>query len=223
VVLIIECLYAAWAGSWWLTPGADAIGYLERARVWLDGGSFYIPFQLEGPYPVNIVGGALYPPPILYLLVPLTFLPLWAFWAIPFAITGWALWRMRPSGWLLMALCLAWPMSLYKIIEGNPLMWAVAAESLALLYRWPGPFVLFKPSLAPFALTGIRTRGWWVAAGVLALACIPFGAMWGQWVTAIVNAEGTGGALYSLQEWPLMCLPLVAWLTRTERSSPGPG
>ena len=77
---------------------------------------------------------------------------------------------------------------------------------------WPGVFVLLKPSLAPFALAGIRRRSWWVAAlllGLLSLAMLP---LWLEYPAAIRNSDV--GATYSLQDIPPMLIPVVAWLGR---------
>ncbi len=93
----------------------------------------------------------------------------------------------------------------------------MAFVALATRYRWPGVLVALKPSIFPFALVGIRSRGWWIAAGVLALAALPFGfGMWSEWIAAMRNAQG--GLLYSLGDVPLLCLPLVARMARTSRS-----
>jgi hypothetical protein len=80
--------------------------------------------------------------------------------------------------------------------------------------RAAAPFVLLKPSLAPFALFGIRRRSWWIGAAAFVLLSIPFGAMWADWVTTVVNSRG-GGLLYSSLEIPMLLLPLVAWWGRT--------
>ncbi len=94
----------------------------------------------------------------------------------------------------------------------------MAAMALAVVgaSRFAAPFVLLKPSLAPFALFGIRRRSWWLGAGAFLVLCLPFGAMWADWVTSVVNSQG-GGPLYSSLEAPMLLLPLVAWLGRTRR------
>ena len=76
------------------------------------------------------------------------------------------------------------------------------------------PFVLLKPSLAPFALFGIRRRSWWLGASVLVVLCLPFGAMWLDWLSTLRNSQG-GGLLYSSLEVFLLLLPLAAWWGRT--------
>ena len=194
--------------------GVDYRLYLDATRRWLDGGPFYQPYQIAGPYPIT-PGDILYPPVALWLFVPFTLLPAVLWWLVPLGVTAVVVWRLRPAAiaWPLIALCVAWPPTQVKIITGNPVIWAVAALALGCVYRWPSVFVLIKPSLFPFALFGARHRSWWVALGVFALISLPFGAMWADWLTTVVNASG-GGIVYSVQEVPMMLLPLVAWRWR---------
>jgi hypothetical protein len=70
---------------------------------------------------------------------------------------------------------------------------------------------LLKPSLAPFALAGIKSRAWWVGLVVLGLASLPFLADTLLWPRVVLDASG-GGILYSLSNVPLMLIPGVAWL-----------
>ncbi len=195
--------------------GIDFTLYRDVAARWLSGGPFYEPHQLAGPYDVAH-GDVLYPPVGLWLFVPFTLLPLVLWWAIPAALTAWAIWRVRPrtAVWPLMALCLAWPTTALKIWTGNPVIWCVAAMSVAILYRWAAPLVLLKPSLFPFALFGIRDRAWWLGLAVLLALCLPFGALWMDWIASVLNSRGSG-LLYSALEAPMLLLPLVAWLGRT--------
>jgi hypothetical protein len=92
-------------------------------------------------------------------------------------------------------------------------MWVVACVALGTIYAWPAVFALLKPSVFPFALLGIRSRGWWLGLAVLVVASFPFGSMWGTWLTTVLNARG-GGLFYSVQEVPLLALPLIAWAAR---------
>jgi len=203
--------------------GVDVALYREAAARWFAGGPFYEPHQLAGPYEVAH-GDILYPPVGLWLFVPVTLLPvvpaliLW--WGIPAAVTTWAIRRLRPrpAVWPLIALCLAWPTTPLKIWTGNPVIWSVAAMAIATAWRGAAPFSLLKPSLFPFALFGIRQRSWWIGLAVFVALCLPFGSMWVDWLTTVVNASG-GGLLYSVLEAPMLALPLVAWLGR--RSADG--
>ncbi len=204
--------------------GVDFTLYRDAAVRWLGGGSFYEPYQLVGPYQIR-AGDVLYPPVGLWLFVPFAIAtsPPWsfvnlAFWAIPLAITAGVVvaLRPRPIVWPLIALCLANPTTLLKVWTGNPVMWSMAAMALAVVgsSRFAAPFVLLKPSLAPFALFGIRRQSWWAGAVVFGLLCLPFGALWTDWVASVLNSRG-GGLLYSALEAPILLLPVVAWLGRT--------
>jgi hypothetical protein len=192
--------------------------YIDAAARWLGGGPFYEPRQLAGPYEVAH-GDVLYPPVGLWLFAPAAVLPqplafaLW--WGIPAAITVVAIVRVapRPAVWPLIALCLAWPTTPLKIWTGNPVIWCIAAMSVSIMWRGGAPFALLKPSLFPFAFFGIRQRSWWVGTAIFVAMCIPFGALWADWVTTVVNSRGAG-PLYSVLEAPMLALPLVAWLGR---------
>lgn len=192
--------------------------YRDAAARWLGGGGFYLPGQLAGPYEIEI-GDVLYPPVVLWLLTPFVVLPAFLWWLIPVGLTVFAIWRLRPANWawpLILALLL-WPRFPQLYIHGNPTMWMIAFASLALLYGWPGPFVLIKPVLAPFALIGVRRRAWWVGLAVFLLLGLPFGEMWSQWIEATLNS---GGATYAFGDYQAMLLPLVAWAAST-RDAPG--
>lgn len=190
--------------------GIDYTLYMEATQRWLAGGPFYEPYQLSGPYPIQM-GDVLYPPNGLFLFVPFTFLPAVLWWAIPLGITAWAVWRMRPSpvAWPFIALCLFWPAFVARAVAGNPVMWVMAAVALGCLYKWPSIFVLLKPSLFPFALIGIRDRTWWIALAAWTVVSLPFGLMWLDWTRAVTNSTG-GGLLYSFQDIPILLLPVVA-------------
>jgi hypothetical protein len=203
--------------------GIDFALYRDVAARWLAGGSFYEPHQVAGPYLVAH-GDILYPPVGLWLFVPFTVLPAFLWWAVPAALTVWAIARVRPrpAVWPLMALCLAWPTTPLKIWTGNPVIWAMAAMSVAIVYRWAAPFALLKPSLFPFALFGIRERAWWIGLAVFVALCLPFGGLWVDWLASVVNSRGSG-PLYSVLEAPMLLLPLVAWAGRTRPvSRPSP-
>ncbi len=201
--------------------GVDVGLYRDAADRWLAGGPFYEPRQLAGPYEVAH-GDILYPPVGLWLFVPFAVLPdspalvLW--WGIPAVVSAWAVVRLRPrpAAWILIALCLAWPTTPLKIWTGNPVIWSVLAMAVATAWRGGAPFALLKPSLFPFALFGIRRRSWWVGLAAFVLLSLPFGTLWLDWLTTLVNARG-GGILYSVLEAPMLALPLAAWLGRTRR------
>jgi hypothetical protein len=205
--------------------GVDFQLYRDVTNRWLGGGPFFEPYQVAGPYDIR-AGDVLYPPVALWLFVPfaapagvLAGLAAVLWWALPLGITGGAVWRLRPRPvfWPLIALCVANPTTLLKVWTGNPVIWSMAAMAVATLAGWTrfaAPFALLKPSLAPFALFGINRRSWWIGLAVFALMCLPFGALWADWVASVLNSRG-GGLLYSALEIPILLLPLVAWAGRT--------
>jgi hypothetical protein len=111
------------------------------------------------------------------------------------------------------------------LVRGTPTIWLVAAVAAGLRWGWPGALVLLKPSLLPFALIGIRSRGWWITIGALALATLPLIGMVPDWLAAITDGQGKSGLLYSAKDLPIVLIPFFAWLGRTrlrlpERRSP---
>jgi hypothetical protein len=192
----------------------DRVLYMHATDRWLDGGSFYLPYQLAGPYSV-VAGDILYPPVSLWLFVPFTVLPAVLWWAIPLGLTAWVVRRLRPSHlvWPLLALCVAWPTTVVKVGTGNPVIWAMAGMALGVVTAGPAVVALIKPSLFPFALWGANRRQWWVFFAAFVGLSLPFGAMWADWLAAVANSRG-GGLLYSILEAPMLALPLIAWFGR---------
>jgi hypothetical protein len=196
--------------------GVDFHRYQELTQQWLSSGQFYLERQLAGPTTVTD-GDPLYPPTVLYLLVPFTVLPAVLWWVIPLAVLAYVLLRLRPRAWTwpLLAAVLVWPRTPALIIYGNPGMWIDAAIGAGVLYGWPSALVLIKPSLLPLALVGIRRRAWWIAVGVLILASIPFGSMWLDYLTVLRNSAVP--ATYSVLDLPLALVPVIAWWGRSDR------
>ena len=89
-----------------------------------------------------------------------------------------------------------------------------ALVGLGLLYRWPAAFVLLKPSVALFALVGIRDRRWWLVAGGLALGSLPFLRLTLEYPTVLANLAATTGPWYSIYDYPLLAMPVIAWMAR---------
>lgn len=200
--------------------GMDYGIYMDRARDWLSGDGFYQSRQLTGlPYEIQN-GDSFYPPTMLYLLVPFALgLPAFLWWLIPFAIIAAALIHIRPAMWTwpIMAFVLLLPRTAPVLVLGNPSLWIIAAAFAGVAWGWPSVLVLLKPTLALFALTGIRRRSWWIALGVLVLLSGPFGRMWMDYGTALLNAQNARGLEYTLGEWPLMIAPLAAWVGQQSR------
>lgn len=207
----VLALYVNAAYVQWLV-GIDADIYFDAAESWLADGTWYLPRQLAGPYGIEY-GDVLYPPILLYLLVPFRILPFALWWAISIATTAWALWRIAPPrwSWPILVLCLAWPLSMEQLIKGNPVLWIMAAEAVAIAIAAPTTLVLIKPSLFPFALLGIRRRAWWLQLGLLGLLSLPLLGLTLLYPQVILNSRG-GGLLYSVRDVPLVCLPLFAGL-----------
>ena len=61
--LIVNPAYVRWL------EGIDADIYFTATQTWLQDGQWYLPRQLAGPYGIEY-GDVLYPPILLYLLVP---------------------------------------------------------------------------------------------------------------------------------------------------------
>ncbi len=91
--------------------------------------------------------------------------------------------------WPILALIVLFPKTPGQILFGNTDMWVAAAIAGGVRWAWPSVLVTFKPSLAFFALIGIRSRSWWIAAGVLALASLPLLPLWLDYPTAMTQLE----------------------------------
>lgn len=205
-----------WTRTWF----DDLAIYRDATARILSGDGWYLPRQLNGPYLIES-GDVLYPPVAAWFFVPWLFLPAWTFSAIPLAIVAVFVARARPAPWTwpVIAFCLVFPVSLIYIAYANPTIWISAFVALGLRYGWPGVLVLLKPSLAPFALIGTRSRGWWIGLVVLAVGSLPFLAPTIDYPRILLDARGAS-FLYSGTSIPIVVLPLVAWLGRTVDRSP---
>src|SRR4051812_20034834 len=94
-VFTADVVRFAWAGDYDMV-GQDLTIYLDATRRLLEGGSFYLAHQLEGPYVVSH-GDVLYPPTIIPLLTAFLVLPIALWWAIPIGCTAAMLAWHRPS------------------------------------------------------------------------------------------------------------------------------
>jgi hypothetical protein len=121
--------------------------------------------------------------------------------------------RIHPPrwSWPLLLLLLAWGPAMAQVVKGNPVMWVMAALAVSIAMGWPSTFVLLKPSLFPFALIGIRRRAWWLQLGLLGLLSLPVLALTLLYPQVILDSRG-GGLLYSIDDAPLLLLPVVAGL-----------
>lgn len=207
-------------GGW----GAEFHQYRDAAASWLAGHGFYHARQLAGPYHIifNTAAGPgdiLYPPTVLWLLVPFTVLPDVLWWAIPAAVIAVALWRLRPPAWVLAIAVVPWtpPDAVGSLIHGNPVIWVLALTWLGVAYGWGGAFVWLKPSLFPFLLVGIERRRWWLVSAGLALLTLPLIGLVPDFLRATLDSDG--GLLYSVFGFPALAAPTAAWLYE-RRSAP---
>ena len=208
-----------------LDPAKIAVDYdlyVGATRRWLDGGAYYLPEQLAGPYDA-VPGVILYPPVFTLVMLPFLVLPWPAYWILPIAAVVYAVVRHRPRpvAWPGIALCLWFPGTIVILVAGNPVMLMIGALALGTIWAWPSVFVLLKPTLGPFALFGIWRRSWWMALGVLIVVSLPFGGAWAEYVTVVLNARNTQGLLYNLGQVPTMVLPLLVWAGRSRRQVTG--
>jgi hypothetical protein len=185
--------------------------YMDATRSWLAGGPFYPEWQTSGAYELRW-GAILYPPISLVLFVPFSLLPplLWVLipLVVTLAIIGWH----RPGPWRLIAiaalLCI-YPLELLAYTAGTPTIWIVMFMALATRWPWWSALILIKPTLLPFGMLGIRTRGWWLA--FLAITVVTL-AMWSltlTWSLVMIDQQGAD-LLYSMVNVPFMLVPLVA-------------
>lgn len=209
-------LYTMAGGDARYPIACDYVALRDATARWLAGGGFYQPLQLAGPYATLAAPGdpamIMYPPLALWLFVPFVILPALLWWVVPLGLGAYGLWRMRPARWTwpVMAALALWPRVPEAVQNGNPVMWSFAFGCLALSAASTGPLVVFNPSLAPFALLGVWRRRWWLVAGLVVLASIPFWAMWRDYLDVARNAQMAGPFLF--HDYPFMLIPVVAWI-----------
>jgi hypothetical protein len=203
--------------------GEDRLFSQAIGERWLSGQPIYLAHQLAGPYQVTLQVDNLYPPSALLLFVPFVFLPAFLWWLIPIGITGYVVASWRPAWWTwpLMALLIVWPKTISSVLWGNTDMWAVAAVAAGLRWGWPALFLLAKPTLAPFALVGVRSRAFWVVGAAMVIWSIVMLPLWLDYFTAMRHLRIPWD--YSLGSIPSLFLPIVAWVGRTRLRVPAIG
>jgi hypothetical protein len=141
-------------------------------------------------------------------------------WVIPLGLIGYLVSRWKPStfGWSVIAVCLAFPNSIVLLVNGNPVMWAMAAMAVAMPHRWVSAFVLLKPSLAPLSVIGIKDWRWWSVLGAAAIVSVALLPLWRDYIAVLGNIRDAG-LLYSLGDVPLVLIPGIAWLSRTSNTT----
>jgi hypothetical protein len=186
----------------------------QAARI-LAGGPVYQTWELTNPiYPQTWAD--LYPPTTVFLLfIPMSLLPAILWWAIPLGTIGAVVWRYRPSLWgwtAIAALALLWPHTWAVVQLGNPAMWIAMFVALGTTSRWPAALVFLKPTLAPFALIGVRSKWWWVAIvelGLVSLVTIP---AWVDYARVLDNLTGFDWT-YSFNHVGIVLIPVAARLS----------
>jgi hypothetical protein len=221
LILAGGAAFVVYAWDYWVTSGDLGIDYrlmVAWAERFLATGQPYLPYQLAGPYVVGDHVGAdspiMYPPTLLYLMVPFVWLPAILWWAIPLGVTGWAIWKLnpRPMVWPVLALLVAFPQTLWFVATGNPLMWFVAAAALGAYRGGWAALVVLKPTLAPFALLGVWRPSWWITLAGIGFASLALTELWVDYLTIVGNTAANVAAGYNLNQWPAMMIPVLAWL-----------
>ena len=195
---------------WWrrLHPVSGRGRPLVRRRSVLE------PYQLAGPYEVR-AGDVLYPPVALLLFVPFVVLPAVLWWVIPLSLTGWSMWRLRPSpppGLLSRSVfgirtlgsnCS--PGIRHLVCRG-----ARARDDLRVAGR------LRSLEAKPGSACPVRLADPFLVArpGGPCEGRLLFLPMWPDFIRVVLNAQHPSGALYSLGEVPMMLIPLAAWIAR---------
>jgi hypothetical protein len=194
--------------------GCDFVSLRNGAETFWRTGSPYTAVELAGPFEAT-PDTFIYPPTALFVVAPFAFLPAILWWAIPLGAIGWFLRIVRPAlwSWPLLALGLFWPRTINAIVVGGSDMWITAGIALALGGAPLAPLLpLFKPTVAPLALVGIRRRGWWIVAAIGCAAAALMAPLWLQYL-AVVRNYGVN-FLHSLPSLPMYAIPLIAWFGR---------
>ena len=217
-------LYARTYGFEIPAPGVDLRLYVGAAANWAATGGWVWPYQLAGPYevwsayPLPI----LYPPPMIPLFLVFGVIPAALWWVIPICATFAVVAHHRPDphAWPLLLGLLIFPGTLQVIWVGNPTMWIVLGIALATIWPAAGPWALLKLTLAPFALVGIRRRGWWIGLVAFGIWCLPWIGMLPDYLTALSNARVHAPLLYSAPQALACLIPLAASSAAMRKPNP---
>jgi hypothetical protein len=212
----VVLFYAAAMGRFGQYWGVDITHYVDATRRWVETGSPYLASEVAHRFDFQPLT-FLHPPVALWLFLPFTLLPAIAWWAIPLGVVAWSAWSWRPAPWAwpLLALAVSSPRFHGVLIVGNSDLWVWAAVALGLRHGWPALLVAVKPSLAFLALAGIGHRAWWYGIPVAVLVCVPFGALWVDWIRVVLNSPGD--LTYSLANLPWLLAPVAAYTARSHR------
>ena len=134
-LLVVVVTWALWQLLTGYPLGVDVEIPLRAAERWLAGGDPYPPGAFDAPNGPDLP--FLYPPFLLPLLAPFTFLPrilVGGIWAVVLIASGWFAGRRLGFGPVVAALALCWPPFAEAILGGNIQVLLFAAFA-ALMYR----------------------------------------------------------------------------------------
>ena len=100
------------------------------------------------------------------------------------------------------------------VFWGTPVFWLVPVVAWGGLLGWPAPFVLLKPTLAPFALVGLRRpRGFLIGIVLLTVLSLPLIPLWWDWLAAVRNSDLS--LTYGIEQVALLLIPTLAVIGST--------
>lgn len=222
VLVLIELAYGLFGPPNWNDAiGNDLAFYVRISLRLFSGGYWYEDRELHGPFEFDYMYDVVYPPAAAWIFLPFNVVGIVGLWLIGTAAVVWLLreWRPAPWTWPVMALCLLWPLTLLKGLAGTSSLFVMIAVGLGLRFSWPAAFIVLKPSFLPFSVIGSRKRSWWIAILVIIVASLPFLSDTLRYPQVILDMRNPRGSLYSLDDLPLILLPIVAWLGRTRLRS----
>lgn len=219
----VELVYGLFGPpNWRAAVGNDLKFYADISARLFNRGYWFEERELHGPFQMDFMRDVLYPPAAAWVFLPFNVIQLGGLLLIVVGTSFWLLhqWRPAPWTWPILALCLAWPLTLLKGLAGTSSLLVMTGLGLALRYGWPGAFILLKPSFLPLGLLGIWTRGWWIAVAVFLVASLPFISDTLRYPEVLMNMRNPRGFLYSLEDLPMILMPVIAWLGRTHHKDP---
>lgn len=221
VMTVLLLVVGAWVLLRWWSEAVPAyraldIGhYLDATRRWVETGTPYLAHEVAGPYAAYSPLTFLHPPISLYLFWVFLSVPVVLFWIVPLGVVGGlvAWWRPHWATWPVLALALCTDGFRNAVVTGNTDLWMALAVAGGLAVGWPAVVAVIKPTFAPLALLALRRRAGWLALALVAVAAIPFGSLWLDWLAVVRN--GPGGLAYSLPNYSWVAAPALAWAART--------
>lgn len=194
--------------------GLDFGHYLDATHRWLQVGTPYLANEVAAPFQYSPLT-FLHPPITLYLLLPFVVLPPPLWWLLPIGFVAWSVYSWQPAiwSWPIVGWAMATSHAPVVLIVGNSNLWIWAGVAGGLRFGWPALVTIVKPSLLPLALAGIRRRSFWVGSALLVVLSLPFGTLWGAWLSVIRNSPADW--TYSLTDLSWLLTPVVFWFART--------